>query len=570
MATILIADDRPHNREFLTSLLGGFNHRVIECSNGAEAFANAQKERPDLVISDVLMPVMDGYELARVMRTEAGLADVPIVFWTAHYMEREARTLALKSGAVDILLKPCEPQEVLRIVDSVLASPPENVAIPPADFHRDHLRLLTDKLSKKTDAEYWARLRLEALLEAIHQLSLERNPAKLVELACREAREMIGAASAIIGILPGGETSPDECCIQGAELQMDLEFCRKLRDTELIRTLVREQRAVRCSYAQLVRNQIAWTETNYRIESVLAVPIVSKPKVYGWFCFINKIAEDAFSEQDEKLGMAFAGEVALAYESTTLYARVLELNAERQRHANELTKLHAELCQYTSVALHHLHESLGPVHRFAQLLQDRCGPALGEDGREYIAHVQAGVRRMKSLVTDLAEYARLAQSESPAHEVVSLQHAAQRAVDACADLIRRTNAQVFIDRLPLVKASRSQMQQVFDHLLTNAIKFCAPGEPSVRIWCEDRTDHHVIAVQDNGPGIPQEDRERIFNIFERLQGSETTGTGIGLALCQKIVEKHGGYLWVKPAPERGSIFYFTMPVSVQTDSAGKS
>src|SRR5579884_4138463 len=123
MSTILVADDRPHNREFLVTLLGYRHHRVIQSEDGSQALALARSERPDLEISDILMPHMDGYELLRNLRATPELARVPVVLWTAHYLEREARTLARQSGAFDVLVKPADPEEVLRVVDAALNAP---------------------------------------------------------------------------------------------------------------------------------------------------------------------------------------------------------------------------------------------------------------------------------------------------------------------------------------------------------------------------------------------------------------------------------------------------------------
>ena len=154
MATILIVDDLSANREVLVTLLGYQGHRLLEAADGRDGLAIVRAEHPDLVITDVLMPVMDGYEFVRQLRLDPATRGIPIVFYTAHYGEREARALALSIGVSFVLVKPVEPEEALKIVGRVLSGERETGSVPstaplPADFDREHLRLVTDQLSGK-------------------------------------------------------------------------------------------------------------------------------------------------------------------------------------------------------------------------------------------------------------------------------------------------------------------------------------------------------------------------------------------------------------------------------------
>src|SRR5262249_28127934 len=152
VVTILIVDDRPANREYLVALLRYGGHRLLEAADGAEALATARAVPLDLVIADILMPTMDGYEFVRRLRAEAALAVTPVIFCRAHYPEREAQALAAACGVSHVLTKPCEPEVVLRTVEAALGVVPPPAPPPPAEvFDREHLRLLTDKLSQKAD-----------------------------------------------------------------------------------------------------------------------------------------------------------------------------------------------------------------------------------------------------------------------------------------------------------------------------------------------------------------------------------------------------------------------------------
>jgi CheY-like chemotaxis protein len=151
MATILIVDDSPANRDFLATLLEYDGHRLLQAGDGIEALTLAQAEPPDLIIADILMPTMDGYELVRQLRSDPRVAHTPVIFWTAHYHERDARVLARRCGVLQVLTKPTEPEAVLNAVEPALGatSPMPTSSEPVEEFDREHVRLLTNKLSRR-------------------------------------------------------------------------------------------------------------------------------------------------------------------------------------------------------------------------------------------------------------------------------------------------------------------------------------------------------------------------------------------------------------------------------------
>ncbi|NJC98876.1 MAG: diguanylate cyclase [Anaerolineae bacterium] len=166
MATILIVDSRPADRQMYVTLLGSFGHRLLEANDGNEALELARTELPDLVITDIIMPNMDGFTLARRLRSEPLLAGVPVVFQTAHYLEAEVRRLATTSGIKHILGKPAEPQEILRVIHDALKQPVAPSKLPQTGQHqREHLQLLPDNLYEKN-------VELEKANERLRNLSL--------------------------------------------------------------------------------------------------------------------------------------------------------------------------------------------------------------------------------------------------------------------------------------------------------------------------------------------------------------------------------------------------------------
>src|SRR5579862_7389061 len=190
MATILVVDDLAANREVLVSLLRYKGHRLLEAEDGSQGLAAALAERPDLVITDVLMPVMDGYEFVRQLRADPATRGIRVVFYTAHYGEREARALAFSSGVADVLTKPVEPEDVLRVVDRVLSGESPAAAAPASqpltpDFDRQHLRLVTDQLSAKARDLSAANARLRALINIGLELASEQDADRLLQTSAR-------------------------------------------------------------------------------------------------------------------------------------------------------------------------------------------------------------------------------------------------------------------------------------------------------------------------------------------------------------------------------------------------
>ena len=321
MATILIVDDRPTNREFLVTLLGYGGHRLLEAADGAEGLAVVRAERPDLVIADILMPTMDGYEFVRQLRADPAIADTRVVFYTAHYHEPEARKLAAACGVSDVLTKPCEPEVVLRTVAAALghASPPAS-APAAEEFDREHLHLLTDKLSQTADELQRSNERLTAIVELGQQLGSERDPARLLQIFCSEAREIVGARYAVVGISNGGDSQYRHFLTSG----MDVATAARVgRPGPLAGVLGSVLAAGRCFRAANHGGlDAAGVPPSFpAARALLAAPILSPARVHGWVCLLDKVGADAFSDEDERLAGMLAAQVGRIYENGSLYAR---------------------------------------------------------------------------------------------------------------------------------------------------------------------------------------------------------------------------------------------------------
>ncbi|MYC28336.1 MAG: PAS domain-containing protein [Nitrospira sp. SB0662_bin_26] len=224
----------------------------------------------------------------------------------------------------------------------------------------------------------------------------------------------------------------------------------------------------------------------------------------------------------------------------------------------ELAQSNAELQQFAYVASHDLQEPLRMVSSYTQLLGKRYRGKLDQDADEFIGYAVDGATRMQRLIRDLLEYSRVG-AERQSFEETDCELVFQQAMQNLSASVLERHAEVTHDPLPIVRASPTHLTQIFQNLIGNALKFQGDAPPKIHVGVKALPDGWEFSVRDNGVGMPGDQLERIFAIFQRLHGqSEYPGTGIGLAICKRIVGKYGGHIWVASEPGQGSTFYFTL------------
>jgi signal transduction histidine kinase len=228
----------------------------------------------------------------------------------------------------------------------------------------------------------------------------------------------------------------------------------------------------------------------------------------------------------------------------------LEKTLKLARLANE------ELQQFTYAASHDLQEPLRSISSYAQLLQRQF--AENKEAQEFTSFIVDGVNRMNALIRDLLTYSRM--GTSPKRTAIGLSALLQWSLLNLERSVRETGAQVTYGDLPQVSADETQIVQLFQNLLSNSFKYRSADPPKIEISADEGIDFYTISVKDNGIGIDPRFHQQVFGVFKRLHGREVPGTGIGLALCRKIVEGHGGKIWVESDGKHGSVFKFTLPL----------
>ena len=287
------------------------------------------------------------------------------------------------------------------------------------------------------------------------------------------------------------------------------------------------------------------------IKSAIYLPLTFEERKLGVMALSSRTRAH-FTDARVRFLIAVTREMGVLMDNARLHETL-------RKQAEELERSNRELEQFAYVASHDLQEPLRMVSSYVQLLARRYEGQLDKDADEFIEFAVDGAHRMQTLINDILTYSRVTTQAQPLDKV-SCRERLEEAKRSLTASIEESLAEVTSDPLPEVMADGSQLAQVFQNLIGNAIKFRGDEAPRVHVGAERSDGVWMISVSDNGIGMDPQYAERIFGVFQRLHTRrDYPGTGIGLALCKKIVERHGGKIWVESKKSGGSTFYFTMP-----------
>lgn len=285
---------------------------------------------------------------------------------------------------------------------------------------------------------------------------------------------------------------------------------------------------------------------------------------------VERIRQGDLTHQIDSVRNDEIGQVAGAFNQMTaelselhasLERKIAERTEQLEEQTTELARSNAELAQFAYVASHDLQEPLRMITSYLQLLERRYQGQLDQDADDFIAFAVDGATRMQQLIRDLLAYSRVGTSNQP-FSAVDCQVILKQVLDNLQMVIRESGAILLYDELPTVMADPTRLSQLFQNLLTNAMKFRSIRVPQIQIRARHlaQPKEWLFAITDNGIGIEPDNFDRIFLIFQRLHTrTEYPGTGIGLAICKKIVDRHGGRIWAESTVGQGTTFYFTLP-----------
>ncbi|HTQ37648.1 MAG TPA: response regulator [Pirellulales bacterium] len=546
---IMIVEDSPTQALQLQAELERQGWLAQCAGNADEAMAEIHRQPPDLLVVDYMLPGMRGDELCRQVRMNISMRHIPIVMLTSDE-EEGMEVRGLDSGADDFLLKSTDTEYfVLRVRALLERTAKTSSLLRPIDSHFKRARILAVDDSPTYLMHLTALLEEEGYLiahanngpDALKRVDEDVFDCVLVDLVmpemdgievCRRItsmRERLDSPIAVL-MLTGHEDKDD--LTRALEAGAD-DFVGKSSDVAVLKGRIRA----------LLRRKF-YQQENQRILEEL-----NKKELEAAHARAEKEAAEARIAQERQ---RHAEEVAEQLQKT---------KAELERFNEELKQSNSELRQFAHVASHDLQEPLRSIISFCNLLQKKSADQLDAEASDYMERIVKGALRMKALVQDLLAYSRASQEHQNPYEPVDVQLALADALANLQGSLNDTQAAIHCEPLPVVWADRSQMVQLLQNVIGNALKYRAAATPEIRIGAEQHETTCEFYVSDNGIGIAPEYHERIFEIFKRLHNrTEYPGTGIGLSVCKRIVERHGGRIWVESAWGKGSTFRFTIPL----------
>jgi PAS domain S-box-containing protein len=581
---ILSVDDRLENLYLLESMLNGAGcgYEVISAHNGIEALQKLGQEKVDLIISDILMPQMDGFELCRQVKEQEDLRHIPFIFYSATYTEKKDQELGLRLGALRFIVKPVEPDDFLAMLREViqqyeagrLPSPS-----PPAEKEEVLLKAYNRRLVCKLDQK------VQQLEQTAQQLraALEAKDGEMVEL--RKAEEQIRLQAAALESAANSIVITDR---EGVIQWVNAAFERLTgysaaaaigQTPRLLKSGRQPPGFFKAMWETILSGQVWHGElVNKRRDGSLyheEMTVTPVPDTSGEITHFIAIKQDISQRK--------RAEEALRQARDDLVRANVELERKVDKRTAQLAEANANLQTFTYTAAHDLRSPLRAITSLSNVAVEDYGEVLGPEGRSLLARVAGSAEQMHRLLNDLLEYSRIGQAELKL-EPVDLRIAVSEALALLSEDIRGKNAVVSItEPLPGVIGHLATVVLLIKNIVSNALKFIPSGvQPQIRIWAEGgdverarvgasereasepadtaRCPLHAPAVrlwvEDNGIGIAPEHLERIFGAFERLHGKQAyPGTGLGLAIVRKGAERMGGRVGVESEPGKGSRFW---------------
>ncbi len=508
---ILLVDDTPENLVSLEAALSSLGEELVLAGSGKEALHHVLNDDFAAILLDVRMPDMDGFEAAELIRSRPRSRQIPILFLTG-YRNEEHLFRGYDLGAVDFLFKPIVP-EILRSKVAVFV-----------ELSRSNAKLVeqADALRKQAEILQKAELKFRSLFEAA--------PDAMV--MCRADGEIIMV------------NSQTEVLFERPREQL---ISRSIRDLVpgwgyRLRPAWRDDRGL--MHAQPAEGGVELLAFR---ASGLSFPV--EISFSPWQTDDDVVVTSAIRDISERK----KAEEQIRRLNAGLEERVLARTQELMR-SNE------ELQQFAYIASHDLQEPLRTVSVYAQLLDKRYRGQLQGDADQFISFIVENAQRMEKLVHHLLDFSRVDARGTDFFTTVDCEIALTDAMRNIQSLIDESGVHITYDPLPLVKGDPVQLTRLFQNLLVNSIKYRGDASPEIHISAEAQGNEWLMSVRDNGIGIEPQYAEKIFGIFRVLQPRDkTAGSGMGLAICRKIVTRHEGRIWVESELGEGAVFYFTLP-----------
>jgi PAS domain S-box-containing protein len=531
---ILVVDDTPANLQLLTNLLTQHGYTVFPASDGELALEFVRATLPHLILLDIRMPGMDGFEVCRRLKADARTRAIPVIFISILEDEGD-KVKGFRAGAVDYITKPFQAEEVLARVRIHL-----------------HLRELTERLEQKV-AE-----RTQALQAATAQLQHELAERKQVEAALRQSETLLNATQRLAKI--GGWQwdvekqitfwTEETYRIHGFDPQASVPGSTEYLDNSLACYDPADRPVIAEAF-----QRCAQQGEGYDLE----FPFTAADGCRKW------IRTTATAEREQDRIVKVVGNIMditerkRAEEELSRYRDHLEELV--QERTAKLDAANKELEGFTYSVSHDLRAPLRHIHGFLELLQMKVATAIDDQGRHYMDTISDATQKMGRLIDELLAFSRMGRHALSFRKVVL----AELMRDIQREFEPETAGRTIdwrIGDLPVVSGDEALLRAVLVHLISNALKFTRPRQPAhIEIGSmPGQSSEAVIFVRDNGVGFDMAYADKLFGVFRRLHREEEfEGTGIGLANVHRIIARHGGRVWAEGGVDQGATFYFSLP-----------
>ena len=585
MPKVLIVDDKESNLFALENVLKRLDVRVVKAATGDEALRATLNHDFALAILDVQMPVMDGYELANLLRSDERTRSIPIIFLSAVYSDDPYVFKGYEAGAVDFITKPFVAEVLLSKVRVFLELNKRKAELVS---HKDRLEELVAQLEEQVEARRQIELEIlgkNTLLEGINRVLREaitcETEEELAKTCLSVAEDLTGSEFGFIGEI--GENGLFHNIAQ-SDLGQSVCGMPKSDAVKLVKDMkirgiwggvLKEGRPIIVNDPGSHAESTGCPQGHPTIKTFIGVPLKRGNITTGMIAMANKEAgyEQADIQALEPLSAAFVealsrtrAEDQIRRARNELELRVRERTAELSEAVAKLELMNQELQEFAFVASHDLQEPLRKIQTFGNMLINKDKESLSSEGKDYLERLTKAANRMSELLRSLLNYSRTGTSQLNVKPVLL----AEVARDATSDLeflINKAKGSVEISELPTVDADATLLRQLFQNIIENSIKYRKESEPPVvKIYGSIAGSFCRIFIEDNGIGFDECYGQKIFQPFERLHGrnSPYSGTGMGLAICRKIAAMHGGNITVNSRPGQGATFIVTLPIEQKT------
>jgi PAS domain S-box-containing protein len=607
---ILLVDDKPANILALENLLTGKDRILLSAGNGKEALQLTLNKHIDLIILDVQMPDMDGFEVAQILKSNKRTKNIPIIFATAESKERKFMMKGYDEGAIDYFFKPLDP-EIVKAKVTVL---------------------LKIQLQKKELIEKNSSLQKSALL-----INNSADIIGIVDASTLRIEEINNAFTSILGYLPEEVKGTALPFFLGNEDRVFLqELAKQPKDRLSFETRVYcKDRSVKWLQWKVVANEGKWfvnirdiTEVKQveKIRNYLATVVKQSndaiyihdaegkiiswnegaEKIYGYpeyealkMKIWNIIPDYMENEMTRILNNILKGEKIHALETKriTKHGRLIDvlfsasaitdagndlisiaitekditeqkladeqirtLNVNLQANVLQLEETNKELESFSYSVSHDLRAPLRALSGYSKMIQEDYGPVLDNEAKRLLGNIQTNAQKMGILIDDLLSFSRLGRKEVQRSQV-DMEKMVENVLSEINKSTKHT-ASIKVNPLLPAEGDHALLHQVWVNLISNAIKYSAKKQsPEIEIGSTGSDGETTYYVRDNGSGFDMKYADKLFGVFQRLHNPhEFEGTGVGLAIVHRIIAKHGGRIWADARKNEGAIFYFTLPI----------